>query len=87
MDKIKELLVGQWPDMRFTVGEINLKYGRCISIKQSWTVTKQSSEVQGEWHDSEYTNCYVIDCDKDRQVNHIYLNANNPDVIVVTQDL
>lgn len=86
MDKIKELLIGQWPDMRFTVGETNPKYGKCISIKQSWYVTRQSSESQGEWHDSEYTSCYTIECDKDGQVNYIYFNADNPDVVVVTQE-
>lgn len=85
MDKIKELLIGQWPDMRFTVGETNPKYGRCISIQQSWNVTRQSAEVQGEWHDSEYTNYYTIACDKDGQINHIFFNANNPDVVVVMQ--
>lgn len=85
MDKIKELLIGQWPDMRFTVGETNRKYGRCISIKQSWNVTKQSTE-SGEWRDSEYTSVYAIECDKDGQISHIYFNANNPDVVVVMQD-
>lgn len=85
MEKIKELLVGPWPEMRFTVGETNRIYGKCTSIKQVSSVTKQSSEEQGEWYDSEYTSVYEIECGKDGQISHIYFNANNPDVVVVMQ--
>lgn len=82
MSKIKELLIGQWPDMRFTVGETNHKYGRCISIKSSLYVTKQITE-SGEWKDSEYKASYDVECTKDGQTNHIYFNQDNPDVVVV----
>lgn len=85
MDKIKELLIGQWPDMRFTVGETNRIYGKCTSIKQIWDVTKQINE-SGEWRDSEYKATYDVECIKDGVTNHIYFNLDNPDVIVVIQD-
>ena len=85
MNTIKELFIGQRPDMKFTVGETNPKYGRCISIKQSWNVTKQNTE-SGEWRDSEYTSTYHVECIKNGVSNHIYFNQDHSDVVVVMQD-
>lgn len=85
MEKIKELLIGPWPEMRFTVGETNRIYGNCTRIKQRWSVTRQSLDIRGEWQDSECTSVYEVECVKDGKKSFISFNANNPDVVVVLQ--
>lgn len=83
--EIKELLIGQWPDMSFRVGETNRIYGECKSIKSSWNLTKQSSQGNGEWNDSEYTATYDVECIKDGVTKQISFNQDHPDIVVVME--
>jgi len=82
--EIKELLIGQWPDMKFRVGETNRIYGECKSIKSSWTLTKQRLE-DGKWNDSEYTATYDVECIKDGVTRQISFNQDHPDIVVVME--
>jgi hypothetical protein len=82
--EIKELLIGQWPDMKFRVGEINRIYGECKSIKSSWTLAKQRLEG-GEWNESEYTATYDVKCIKDGVTRQISFNQDHPDIVVVME--
>lgn len=83
--EIKELLICQCPDMKFRVGETNRIYGECKSIKSSWNLTKQATQGNGEWNDSEYTATYDVECIKDGVTRQISFNQYHPDIVVVME--
>lgn len=82
---IQKLIIGQWAEMTFAVGQVNNKYGYCKSIQYVQIEHKQGLNEYNEWMTTEWTYVYEVRCidTKTKTERVINIEPHTPSLVVI----
>ena len=83
---IHKLMIGQWAEMTFIVGQTHKEYGKVISIHYNQIDNKVGMDEYKEWRTTEYAYVYEIKCYRDGKEVLINIEPHTPSLVVVYGD-